>query len=218
MQNTNVKPKVLAAITLLAFLAVSVGFFLVLKNSLNIRNVVQEDVRIEFLSYATTVSASQKFQVAELTQFESFEKTSSAKFMQIDLPDVIVGISAPVTFTYTVDFQKPWVFTLNGEYLEVSPPPLEFNPPAADLGETKFVIKQGSLLRNEEAVLKTLQREIGPLLQERGEANKALVLAVAQSSIEDFVKNWLVSKNPDGKAPKVRVLWGSGEMPIPPSK
>ncbi len=173
---------------------------------------------MEFISYATTVNPAQKLQVAELTQFESFEKSSSAKFMEIDLPDVVVGISAPVTFTYTVDFKEPWQFVLSGEYLEVTPPPLKFNSPAADLSETKFVIKQGSILRDEQAALRALQREIGPALQERGEQNKALVLLVAQSSIEDFVKNWLLSKNSSGKAPKVRVILGSGEMAISPSK
>ena len=153
---------------------VLVGFGLMFNrfahDSQGVREVFKENIKTEFFSFATEIKGLQHLTVAELTQMEVFERTSSASafFDRIKLPDVVVSIAAPVSFHYYFDFKKPWSFFLDQDVLVVVPPPLEFYPPSVDISQTEFNIKKGSLFRDEAAVMSQLQSELTPLLNERG--------------------------------------------------
>ncbi len=190
---------------------VVLGFALIFnrfaRDSMGIKAMVKENITTEFHSFATEIRGLQHLTVAELTQMEVFERTSTAStlFDRIKLPDVVVSISAPVSFHYFFDFKKPWSFALDQDILVVTPPPLEFDPPAADISQTEFIIKKGSLFRDEAEVMSKLQKEITPLLNERAEKNKELVLDRAKQQAREFVFNWLKQKSPKEKDPKVEV-------------
>ncbi len=190
---------------------VVLGFALIFnrfaRESIGIKEMVKNNITTEFYSFATEIRGLQHLTVAELTQMEVFERTSNAStfFDRIKLPEVVVSISAPVSFHYYFNFKKPWAFTLDQDVLVITPPPLEFYPPAVDISQTEFNIKKGSLFRDEAEVMSKLQSEITPLLNERAEKNKELVLERAKQQVREFVFNWLKQKSPKEKDPKVEV-------------
>ena len=106
------------------------------------------------MSYATQVSATTRLQVASVATGESFERKDELTILwgELSLPDVVVEARAPVEYTYYVALDKPWSFALDGPWLVVSAPALEFNAPALDASKLSFVVRQGSILRDEAAV------------------------------------------------------------------
>lgn len=205
-------------------LAAAVGMGAILystfKHSSDSRTHIADQIKTEFLAYATEVKTVQKLQVAELNQVEVFERTSSLSLFwnQVKLPDVVVSITTPVHFVYTVDMTGPWEFLISGQTLEVHVPDLGYNPPAANLSATKFDIKQGSMFRDGQSVLNKLKSEITPFLDQRAEQNKALVQETARKSIKDFVTTWMNEKfTQDQKKLVVEVKFPHELAPVPES-
>jgi hypothetical protein len=170
---------------------------------------VTTKLKDEFAGYATRIEGSQKLQVAEISQVEVFERTSSLSLFweQVKLPNVVISISAPVTFSYFVDLKKTWTFELQNDKLVAIVPSLEANIPAADLSATKFEVKQGSIFRNERAVLQGLQSQVTGLLKERALTNRALILETARKQVSDFLKTWLKTEFAKEKNFDVSVLF-----------
>src|SRR5438270_8444135 len=85
-----------------------------------------------FTSYATEMSGHQYLQVAELKQQERFTRTDEATtaFGYLPLPEVIVEADAPVTYTYYLDFNDAWDFTLQDGQVIVTAPDIKPNKPA----------------------------------------------------------------------------------------
>jgi len=65
-------------------------------------------ITTSFVSYATTITNSQRFQFATLKQMEIFTRTEepSTAFGYVPLPDVAVEARAPVEFTYYLDLNE----------------------------------------------------------------------------------------------------------------
>ncbi len=189
---------------------------IVFRDASLIKGQVVEKIHTEFMGYATQINPSQKLQLAELNQVEVFERESSGKLWNFNLPTVIVSITAPVSFVYVVDLKKPWEFRLENDVLVVVPPDIEWNPPAPDLSATRFDVRQGSVFRDEAAVMKSLSADFTPLLQARAAQNLALIRETARSSLQDIVLNWFKTQNPAGKEPKVQVVFPGESGPKNP--
>jgi hypothetical protein len=161
-----------------------------------------------FASEATRLNGASRLQFAELQQSEIFERTDSGALFwgQLQLPDVIVEARAPVTYTYYVDLEKPWAFRrLSEGVLETSAPAIEFNEPAVDPSRIRYVVRKGSVLRDEAAVLERLQQGLTELSRERARQHVAVVRDTGRVKIADFVERWLRERFEDGGSYRVRV-------------
>lgn len=161
-----------------------------------------------FASEATRLHGTARLQFAELLQAEVFERTDSTSLFwgQLELPDVIVEARAPVTYTYYVDFQRPWEFRrLDGATLDVVAPPIEWNTPAVDASAIRYAVRKGSLLRDEAAVMERLRGGITELGRVRAREHVGLVRDTGRVKIAEFVDRWLRERFADGGAYHTRV-------------
>jgi len=169
-----------------------------------------------FASEATRLNGTARLQFAELVQAEVFERTdASAVFWgQLQLPDVIVEARAPVTYTYYVDFEKPWDFRrLDGAVLEVVAPAVEFNAPAVDASAIQYVVRKGSLLRDEAAVTERLRAGLTELSRARAREHVALVRDTGRVKLAEFVDRWLRQGFRDGGEYRARVRFADEPAP-----
>jgi hypothetical protein len=169
-----------------------------------------------FASEATQLNGTARLQFAELLQAEIFERTDSTAVFwgQLQLPDVIVEARAPVTYTYFVDFEKPWEFRrLDGVVLEVVSPAVEFNAPAVDASAIQYVVRKGSLLRDEAAVMERLRSGLTELSRTRAREHIALVRDTGRVKIGEFVDRWLRERFADGARYRARVRFADEPAP-----
>jgi hypothetical protein len=172
-------------------------------------------VETSLRSYATTMKGVSRFQFAELRQLESFERTdkTSIAWGAIPLPDVVVEARGQVVYTYVLDFQKRWDIRLADGRIEVVAPAPEPVTPALDPSSLVFEIKSGSVLRDEEAVRKSLQAGLGELLTQRARDHLPLVRETGRKATEEFVRNFLISNYDGGASMPVTVRFAD-EAPI----
>lgn len=170
----------------------------------------QGTVTTSFVSYATQVTATKRLQVATVSEIELFERRDEMTILwgQFALPDVVVEARAPVEYTYYVDFDKPWDFALDGPFVRVSVPALEWNTPALDVSRLAFSVREGSLLRDEASVVDGLRLALTELCRRRAGERAALAREPARRSIEAFVETWLRERFDDGKDYRARVVFG----------
>ncbi len=167
----------------------------------------QGTVTTTFTSYATTLSGSQYLQFASLTQEEKFTRRDEASvgFGYIPLPDLIVEANAPVTYTYYLDLNERWDFTIeNGEIIATAPK-IRFNKPAVDASRIQYEVKKDSLLRRTSEAMENLKSSITYLSYKRAETNVSLVRETGRRQTETFISNWLAKSFVDGKRYPVRV-------------
>lgn len=169
----------------------------------------QGTIETRFVSYATRVEGTSYFQFATLEQTEIFRRrdTSSILWGRLELPDVVVEATAPVTYTYYVDLSGAWGFTLAGRVLRVTAPPIRFNPPAIDASEIRLEPRTSSLLRDEEAALEHLRRSLGTLVSHRAREHVPLVRELGRRKIAEFVSTWLAGSFGDGGEYAVEVVF-----------
>lgn len=151
------------------------------------------DVETMFVSYAAELAGSNKLQVAELEQMEIFTRTESSSVLwgALQLPDVVVEARVPVEYVYFVDLDGRWDFSLRGGELVVHAPPLAANMPALDVSELEYVVRESSILRDENAAIESLRAGLTELSRRRSTDNLSLVRETARLEIERFVANWL---------------------------
>src|SRR6187402_3023044 len=111
-------------------------------------------VRQEFLSHATNLTGTSRFQFATLQQGELFqrEESGSAAWGLIPLPKVVVQAQAPVEYSYYLDFQAPWEFRQQDKTIIVHAPAIIPNTPAMDVSALTFYTLEGSVWRDAGAV------------------------------------------------------------------
>ncbi len=177
----------------------------------------QGSVETRFLSYATGVTGGQRFQFATLEQMEIFRRRdrSSVMWGYLELPDVVVEVTAPVTYTYYLDFEGPWTMTLEDETIYVVAPAIEFNKPAVDASEIEYTVREGSVLRDEEMATANLQRTLTELTRLRAKEHVPLVRELGRRETEQFVATWLARTFEDADGYRVEVVFadelGDGE-------
>ncbi len=152
-------------------------------------------VTTSFVSYATQVSGSTYLQFATLNEVEVFERadTASALWGRLDLPTVVVRATTPVEYTYYLDLNAAWEFTLDGETIRVLAPPIRHNTPALDIARLRYEVREGSVFRNEDEVLRRLQEGLTDMARGRAEDNIPLVRELGRRKTEVFVQTWLAS-------------------------
>ncbi len=175
-------------------------------------------VTTTFASYATEVSGTTYLQFATLRQVEVFERkdTSSLLWGQLALPDVVVEARAPVEYTYYLDLNKTWTLRLEGDMIEVTAPAIEFNTPALDASALRFEVREGSVFRDEAAVVEQLRVGLSDLAKLRARQHVALVRETGRRRTEQFVETWLARAFSDGARHHARVRFAD-EAPHAPS-
>ena len=173
----------------------------------------QGTVKRLFVSYATSVEGTQRLQVATLRQTEVFglEDRASTLWGALELPAVAVRATAPVETTYFVDLDGSWEFSLEGNRVQVQAPTLRFNKPAIDASEIRYEVRQGSLIRDEEEILRRLKRELTGRSAIRAKRNLPLVRDTARKQVEEFVRRWLLATFEDAERYRVEVVFADEE-------
>lgn len=180
-------------------------------------------VTTSFSSYATEATGVSRLQVAELRQTEVFEQTDEATILwgQLELPDLIVRAVAPVDYTYYLDLEKRWDFSLDGRRIRVTAPEIEFNRPAVDVSSLTYDVAGDSLLRDEEGALERLRSGLTEMSLRRADENVSLIRELARRETEAFVRDWLAAGFDDGAEYDVEVAFrlepaivGVDEWPI----
>jgi hypothetical protein len=174
------------------------------------------NVTTSFVSYATQTSPARHLQFARLRQLEVFERRDEMTILwgALALPDVVVEARAPVEYAYHLDLDKPWRFRLDGPWVEVRVPPIEWNAPALDVSSLAFVVREGSVLRDESAVKERLRQNLTALLERRAQEHVALVRELGRRQTEGFVEQWLRQGFRDGADHRARVVFAD-EGPAP---
>ena len=169
----------------------------------------QGTAETRFLSYATGVTGGQRFQFATLEQMEVFRRRdrSAIAWGALELPDVVVEVTAPVTYTYYLDLDAPWRMTLEDETIRVVAPAIEANLPAVDASEIEYTVRQGSLLRDEEAATANLKRTLTELTRLRAREHVSLVRELGRRETETFVATWLAQAFADGEDYRIEVVF-----------
>src|SRR5262249_34719109 len=133
---------------------------------------------------------------------------------QLALPDVVVEARAPVTYTYYLDLKDRWVFTLDGRNVQVRAPAIRANAPAVDVSALRYEVKQGSVLRDQAAVIENLRFGLTELCGERARQHIELVRDTGRRQTEEFVETWMKARFSDGAAYRARVSFAD-ERPSP---
>jgi hypothetical protein len=174
-------------------------------------------ITTSFASYRTEVSGTTFLQFATLRQVEVFERkdTSSLLWGQLALPDVVVEARAPVEYTYYLDLNKTWTLKLEGDTILVAAPPIEFNTPALDASALHFEVREGSVFRDERAVVEQLRHGLSDLAKLRARQHVALVRETGRRRTEQFVETWLSRAWSDGARHHARVTFPDEGPQVP---
>jgi hypothetical protein len=166
-------------------------------------------ITTSFVSYATELGGMRRLEVARLKQMEVFERRDEALILwgTLALPDVVVEARAPVEYVYDLDLDAPWQFRLDGPWVVVSAPRLEWTTPALDVSSLELVVREGSVFRDEAAVKERLRENLTALLARRVRDHVALVREVARRQAEGFVEKWLRERFADGAGQRARVVF-----------
>lgn len=168
---------------------------------------------------STALAGTSRLQFATLRQDEVFSRRDQRSLFwgQLPLPDVVVEARAPVEYTYYLDFEKPWTFRLEGETLRVRAPAIEWNAPAIDASALRYEVREGSVLRDEAAVLAALRASLTEATRQRARENVALVRETGRSKAADFVTTWLKGRFDDAKNLRVEVAFADESRQLAPS-
>jgi hypothetical protein len=170
-------------------------------------------VRTSFVSYATTLTNSQRLQFATLKQMEVFTRTEepSTAFGYVPLPDVVVEARAPVEYTYYLDLKSKWDFVLRNGVVYVYAPPIHANKPSVDVSALSYEVKKGHF-RTADA-MDNLKSSISSLVILRAKENVPLVRETARTETAAFVEQWLAKSFTDGKNYPVKVFFPGEVLP-----
>ena len=171
-----------------------------------------------FARESTALAGTSRLQFATLRQVEVFSRRDQQSLFwgQLALPDVVVEARAPVEYTYTLDFEKPWSFRLEGETLRVEAPAIEWNTPAIDASALRYEVREGSVLRDEAAVLAALRASLTEASRLRARDNVALVRETGRVKAAEFVATWLKGRFDDAKNLRVEVSFADEPRRLAP--
>ena len=176
-------------------------------------------VQRRFSAYTTSLVGTSYLQVATLQQLQTFELEDREAVLwgTVELPPVTVRASAPVTYTYFVDLHAPWRLELRdrpamsgapaSRAVLVLAPPLRWNRPAVDVSRMRWQVVQGSVLRDEYAVLEHLRHEITGRSAIQARANLPLVRETARAQVAGFVREWILRSYPGSEQFPVQVYF-----------
>ncbi|MEM6704503.1 MAG: hypothetical protein AAF690_17425 [Acidobacteriota bacterium] len=171
-----------------------------------------------FRSYATEINSQSYLQFSTLDQLEQFERTDEASVFwgQLELPDVVVQVTAPVQTSYYLDLDEEWLFELDGDTVRVVAPQIRFNRPAVDVSRLEWNVKEESLFRDEEPVRAALRDGLTEMAADRARDNVGLVREIGRRRAEAFVRQWLLNtfaEEPDDRA--IELVFRDEASPFP---
>ena len=143
----------------------------------------------------------------EQTEVWTRQDSSSIFWGTLELPVVAVSATAPVTYTYYLDFNEPWIFTLDGDTLQVVAPRIRFNQPAVDASRIRYDVLDSSFLRDEDEALAALKRGLTIATRMRARHHIPLVRDQGRRQTREFVETWLQTAFGDGDAHRVEVVF-----------
>jgi len=180
----------------------------------------QGEIETRFVSYAATVSGTNYFQFATLDQTEVYtrEDSSSVLWGRFALPDVVVAATAPVEYTYYLDFEEPWRFEVEGDRLTVYTPEIRFNRPSIDASAIHFDVRASSVFRDESLAIVELKKELTTLSEARASEHIPLVREIGRRKTEEFVETWLTAQFGDGEDYRIEIVFpDEATSPLAPS-
>lgn len=163
-----------------------------------------------FTTYSTTVGGSKYLQFATLKQLEIYTRRDAGSLFwgELELPEIVVSATAPVEYTYYLDFDDEWKFHLEESSLRVVAPQIRFNSPAIDASKIEFQIEESSVFRDEGAALERLKEQLTAMSKQRAMEQIDLVREIGRRETREFVEEWLVAGFSDGSLYRVRVQFG----------
>ncbi|MEM7052064.1 MAG: hypothetical protein AAF604_20515 [Acidobacteriota bacterium] len=178
----------------------------------------QGSFETSFRGYTTSLEGTSRLQFATLKQQETFDLRDRAAVFwgEIELPEIVVEATAPVEYTYFVDFAGEWSFELSDDTLQVLAPPIEHNEPAIDASRLDYRVRTSSLIRDEAPALEQLKASLGNLARRRARQQLPLVREVGRRELENFVRNWLVEAFGDGGDYAIEVRFADELKPKSP--
>lgn len=170
---------------------------------------VKEEMQVKFFSQAVKMHGTERLQFASLKQIEVIEKKSSKKikWINLNLPKVIVGAVIPVEYIYYLEFNDKWVMDLKGDSLIVKVPKIHFNQPAVDVSRMQLLVTHSSVFRNEERVLESLKQSITEHLNQRAFENIDIIKETGRKQIESFITKWIVNHYRVEKPEKIEIIF-----------
>jgi len=159
------------------------------------QSFVKNEMQVKFFSQAVKMQGNQRFQFFTLKQIEVLEKKSLAaiKWINLSLPDVVVGAIIPVTYTYFLELNDTWELDYQNDILMVKVPQIYFNEPAVDVSHMELLVTKGSIFRNEQIVLDQLKTSIMDYLRMRAQENINLIKENGKKEIEAFILKWITT-------------------------
>ncbi|PWU17319.1 MAG: hypothetical protein C5B50_11560 [Verrucomicrobia bacterium] len=175
----------------------------------------QGTITTTFTSYATTLKGSQFLQIATVSQDEIFTQTneSSLAYGYIPLPDLIIEARAPVAYTYYLDLNDNWEFTIQDGVIYVLAPDIKYNRPSVDVSRLTYEVKKDSHFRSTSKAMQDLKDSITWMTLQKAKANIGLARETGRKQTEEFVQNWLSKQFADGKNYPVKVRFRSEPPP-----
>lgn len=169
----------------------------------------QGTIETRFLSYATEVRGTNHLQFATLEQTEIFRRRDESSLLwgQLPLPEVVVEATAPVTYTYYVDFNASWQFEVDDRTVRVLAPRIEHNKPAIDASEIRFETRTTSVFRDEEAAVAALKAGLSEMVERRAQESVQLIRELGRAKVQEFVGNWITQSFGDGGKYHVEVVF-----------
>lgn len=171
--------------------------------------LIHGTVTTQFREYCTETRPDLSLQVASLKQIEQFTRTDEAVVGGIPLPDVIVRVTAPVQYTYSVDLNSRWEFRQSGNTLTVICPNPKPGVPAFDVSAMEWEVKKDSLFRRTSQVMDDLKKTVMPMAQSRGKAHIPTIRETARAQVATFVDRWVQQKFTDSSQFRIKVLFAS---------
>ena len=164
----------------------------------------------EFTTYASSIEGTQRLQVASLDTDERITRRDQASVLwgQLELPEVVVEASLPVTYSYYLDLDKPWSLHWDEatRELTVHTPELEWTRPAVDISAMRLDATASHPLRDEQAAVERLRAAITPWLEEQAGRHRNLVEATAREEVAKWVRSWIEAEY--GQVGEIEVVLG----------
>jgi len=169
----------------------------------------QGTIETRFLSYATEVRGTNHLQFATLEQTEIFRRRDESSLLwgRLPLPEIVVEATAPVTYTYYVDFNATWRFEIDDRTVRVLAPPIELNKPAIDASEIRFETRSTSVFRDEEAAMGALKAGLSEMAERRARESVPLIRELGRAQVREFVGKWITRSFGDGGEYHVEVVF-----------
>ena len=161
-------------------------------------------------------------ELAKMESWESFKRSSTMILFNREVPGTrtIVEARVPATYRYHVRLNDPWDIRIASGTCTILAPALQPTlPPAIDTQRMQLVTDEGILAFDGEQEMRRLIESITPTLNEnaRNPQNIAQIREPARRTVEEFVRNWLLSKDAWGDERIERVVvYFADEGAVPP--